>query len=108
MTTGAFEEVEYRLLCRAVTDACRLLAGGDLAAGYRCLRAGLDRARELAEAGEAWAFALVAAYRSALLQYASLAPPGRGARVAPPVRPGAAWDRQRVLQNPSGPAPARD
>lgn len=102
MMTAELEDAEYRLLCRAVTDACRLLSRGDPDAGYRCLRAGLDRAREHRDAGEPWAVALAAAYRSALLQFSVLDPaasfPARRRGASRAARPGG--PALRVPDNP--------
>lgn len=72
MERDVLPEIEYRILCRAVMEACRLLAAGDRAAGCRCLQAGLERACEFAAAGEAWAEDLAASYRRALEHYGCL------------------------------------
>lgn len=72
MLREQLSKAEYKLLCLAVTDAVRLQAGGDTAAGYRCLTMHVDRVREFAEAGEPWAKDLVHSYLTALDEYASL------------------------------------
>jgi hypothetical protein len=72
MDPPVLEQIEYKLLCRAITDAVRLASKGDVTAGYDCLRAGLDRATEGVAAGEAGAQELVNGYRSALDHYSSL------------------------------------
>jgi hypothetical protein len=87
------ERAEYRLLCRAVGEACRLLADGDFGAGYHCLKAGLEHAEELARSGNEWANGLAQSYRSALAEYTELTPVSRlssstpAERPAPPSRP---------------------
>lgn len=64
--------VEYRLLCRAVVEACRLAGSGDPLAGCRCLASGLERASEFAASGERWAADLERSYLVALDEYAAL------------------------------------
>jgi hypothetical protein len=74
MLPPVLERVEDRLLCRAVQEACFLLAKDRPSAGYRCLQAGLERACELAGAGAPWAEGLVESYRAALYHYSCLYP----------------------------------
>jgi hypothetical protein len=69
----ALEQAEYRILCRAVSDACSLKSRGDAWAGYQCLSEGLERARWLAEEGNEWARALSHSYQVALEEYAGIA-----------------------------------
>lgn len=69
----ALEQAEYRILCRAVGDACLLNSRGDTWAGYRCLSEGLERARSLAEEGNEWANELTRSYMVALEEYAGIA-----------------------------------
>jgi hypothetical protein len=69
----ALEQAEYRILCRAVSDACLLNARGDAWAGYRCLSEGLERARSLAQEGNEWANELTRSYLVALEEYAGIA-----------------------------------
>lgn len=72
MQTQAFAEIEYKLFCRAIEEACRYLGEGDAEAGCRCLRAGLERAHEFAQSGEGWARDLVRSYEAALQQFGCL------------------------------------
>lgn len=67
------EIAEYKLLCRAVQDACRELRFGDAEGGRACLLAGLARSSEYAEAGVVWGDALADEYRRALREYDELA-----------------------------------
>jgi hypothetical protein len=84
MQSQTFAEIEYKLFCRAVEEACRYLGDGDAEAGCLCLRAGLERAQEFAQAGEGWARDLVRSYESALQQFGCLELP---AKPAPLTRP---------------------
>lgn len=98
MPDADLERAEYRLLCRAVGEACRLLTDGDFGAGYHSLRAGLEHAEELAASGNAWAEGLAGSYRLALTEYTQLSPLSR--RPAPAtMRPVSA------AQSHSGPRP---
>jgi hypothetical protein len=67
------EIVEYRLLCRAVQDACYELRRGQAERGREFLIAGLARASEYAESGDAWGNALADEYRRALSEYDQVA-----------------------------------
>lgn len=67
------EIAEYKLLCRAVQDACRELRFGDAESGRACLLAGLARSSEYAEAGISWGDALADEYRRALREFDELA-----------------------------------
>jgi hypothetical protein len=69
------ETIEYKLLCRAVLDACRELRFGSAATGRQYLVEGLDRAAEYADGGLQWADALADEYRRALSQFDQLADP---------------------------------
>ncbi|MFN3650270.1 MAG: hypothetical protein ACK47B_11885 [Armatimonadota bacterium] len=71
---GVMRRIEYKLLCRAVNDATRLLQHGDPCAGYRCLLAGFSRACEMEAQGEQWAREIVDDYRVALFHYSRLYP----------------------------------
>ncbi len=64
---------EYRLLCRAVQEACRLLGWGEVEAGARCLLTGLARVSQFCAEGEPWARDLCHAYALALAEYGRLA-----------------------------------
>lgn len=64
--------IEHRLFCRAVQEACRLMAGGDHGAGYRILLCGYERARSYAASAEPWAEELAASYMTALRTYCQL------------------------------------
>lgn len=77
--------VENRLFCRAVQEACRLMACGDHGAGYRCLLSGYERVKIAAEAGESWAEDLAANYLSAMRTYCQL-------YSAPVERPRQGWE----------------
>ncbi len=66
------EVLEYRLLCRAVLEACHLRGHGDPFAGFRCLTAGFERAREYEEEGKPWAQEVEDEYLGALACYAEL------------------------------------
>ena len=70
--TDALAKIEYKLLCRAIVEACSLLGLGDEFAGYRCLTSGWERAQELAKGGEPWASALAQEYLAALESYTEL------------------------------------
>lgn len=72
---------EYRLLCRAVQEACRLLGWGEAEAGARCLLTGLARASRLQVEGEPWARDLRQAYASALAEYGRLVEGDSGGRL---------------------------
>jgi hypothetical protein len=72
MEMPGLEKAEAKLLCRAINDAVRLASRGDVAAGYDCLLAGLQRAGESLAAGEPGATELVNSYRSALAHYSAL------------------------------------
>lgn len=74
MEQGVMRRVEYKLLCRAINDATRLLHKGDASAGYRCLLAGYTRACEMEAQGEKWAQEIVDDYRVALFHYSRLYP----------------------------------
>ena len=66
------EMLEYRLLCRAVREACHLGGRGDVYAGFRCLTAGVERAKEYRESGTPWADEVADEYLGALACYAEL------------------------------------
>ena len=82
---SSLPDIEYRLLCQAINEAGQFLAADDFAAGYKCLLAGVEHARELAGAGEAWAKDLEEAYRTALFQYSLLYPTGPKLETERPV-----------------------
>jgi hypothetical protein len=67
------ELAEYRLLCRAVQDACHELQRGQAERGRSFLIEGLSRASEYAESGTPWGNALADEYRRALSEYDRLA-----------------------------------
>jgi hypothetical protein len=69
----SLEIAEYKLLCRAVLDACRELRFGSAQSGRECLLAGLSRSSDYAEAGIPWGDALADEYRRALREYDQLA-----------------------------------
>jgi hypothetical protein len=69
---AGLELAEYKLLCRAVQDACRELRFGAAESGRTCLLAGLARSSEYAEAGVPWGDALADEYRRALREYDQL------------------------------------
>lgn len=69
------ETIEYKLLCRAVLDACRELRVGSSETGRLHLVEGLTRASEYADSGIHWADALADEYRRALCQFDQLANP---------------------------------
>ncbi len=71
-TQELIRSAEYKLLCRAVTEACGLQGEGKADAGYRCLHAGLDRALEYAADGMPWGAELAEAYATALSDYVRL------------------------------------
>lgn len=71
---GVLRRIEYKLLCRAVNDATRLLHRGDPSAGYRCLLSGFSRACEMEAQGETWAAEIVDDYRVVLFHYSRLYP----------------------------------
>ena len=97
MESQAFSEIEYKLFCRAVEEACRYLAEGDAEAGCRCLRAGLERAQEFAQAGEGWAQDLARSYESALQQFGCLDVAPQPQPVPAPPRPWAGWGQAARL-----------
>lgn len=66
------ELAEYKLLCRAVQDACRELRFDAPQCGRDCLLAGLARASDYAEAGVPWGDGLADEYRRALREYDQL------------------------------------
>jgi len=68
----SLEIAEYKLLCRAVQDACRELRYGLPQSGRDCLLQGLARSSEYAEAGVPWGDALADEYRRALREYDQL------------------------------------
>lgn len=72
MGVWELERAEYRIFCLAVTDAVRLAMAGKIEAGHRCLRTGLENARELAESGDEWAKGLVEDYDLALRHFNDL------------------------------------
>ena len=86
MQPPALPEIEYKLFCRAVEEACRYLGDGDAEAGCLCLRAGLERAQEFAQAGESWARDLARSYESALEQFGCLEVSAKPAPVFLPPR----------------------
>lgn len=60
------ERAEQKILCLAIQDAVRLAAEGEISSGYRCLMAGLDRAKEYASTGEPWAEGIAGEYERAI------------------------------------------
>jgi hypothetical protein len=88
-------ETEQRLLDQAVQEAARWLSEGKFSAGYRCLLAGLERAREWEASGEPWAKELVAAWRTALFEYSALYPTTQ--RTAASPRPQTIPQKQDVF-----------
>jgi hypothetical protein len=90
-TPKRVQDTEQRLLSQAVQEANRWLGEGKFSAGYRCLLAGLERAREWEDGGEPWAKDLLASWRAALHEYAALYPapletPGAATPPLPPPR----------------------
>ena len=65
-------QAEHKLLCLAVRDAARLATHGEIAAGYRCLMAGLTHATDLESGGATWAHELARDYRAALRVYGEM------------------------------------
>ena len=61
---------EIETLHRGIVDAEELAVDQDIEAGYRCLLAGLHRAREAEEDGEPWGVDLVTAWHEACEAYA--------------------------------------
>src|SRR5262249_23319073 len=74
MDGDALEHAECKILCQAIQEALRHIDNGDLAAGYRCLMLGLERAHDFVDAGEAWAGDLADSYRAALFQVSKCYP----------------------------------
>jgi hypothetical protein len=66
------ELAEYKLLCRAVQDACRELRFEAPQSGRDCLLSGLARAADYADAGLPWGDGLADEYRRALREYDQL------------------------------------
>ena len=64
-----WELAEYRLLCRAVQEACGELRRGQAEWGRSFLTNGLARAGEYAESSIPWGHALADEYRRALSEY---------------------------------------
>lgn len=94
-----FAEIEYKLLCRAIVEACGLLGMGDEFAGYRCLTTGWERVQELAREGELWASELATAYLAALESYTEL-PRGRRSLIG--TLPEDTLVQQGVFSRPTG------
>src|SRR5947209_7916819 len=91
-------EAEQRILCQAVQEATRWLADGQYSAGYRCLLAGLERAKEWEDSGQPWARELVASWRTALFEYAALFPSSQKIEMTP--RPQIPPEWQDVFVHP--------
>src|SRR5207244_11395052 len=63
MPKSPLQRAEWKILGMAISDAKVRAARGELMAGYTCLVAGLRRMEEFVTGGEAWAGALLDAYR---------------------------------------------
>jgi hypothetical protein len=69
MSREMLQHAEYQLFGMALKDAMVRAEGRDLPGGFACLLAGLDRSREYARAGVAWARKLEQSYVQALEDY---------------------------------------